>query len=124
MSDLLFLKLGGSLITDKTGVEKLRADVLARVAAEIAAARQENPSLQLVLGHGSGSFGHVAAAQYQTRQGVHTVEQWQGYAVVSDAAARLNRLVVASLRAADVPAGTIPPSAAAVVAMVKLMNYR
>ena len=28
MSDLIFLKLGGSLLTDKTGTEALRADTL------------------------------------------------------------------------------------------------
>ena len=59
MSDLIFLKLGGSLLTDKTGTEALRADTLQRLAAEIAAARAADPQLRLVLGHGSGSFGHV-----------------------------------------------------------------
>lgn len=111
MSDLLFLKLGGSLITDKTGVEAARADVLARVADEIAAARVENPGLQLVLGHGSGSFGHVAAAAQNTRQGVHGEEQWLAFARVSDAAARLNRLVVEALLAAGLPAIGLQPSA-------------
>lgn len=114
MSELLFLKLGGSLITDKTGTEQLRADVLDRVAAEIAAARAADPTLQLLLGHGSGSFGHVAAARYQTREGVRTAEQWQGFAEVSDAAARLNRHVVAALLAAGLPAISFQPSASAV----------
>lgn len=112
MSDVLFLKLGGSLLTDKTGVEALRQDVLARVAAEIAAARASDASLMLVVGHGSGSFGHVAAAQYGTRDGVATPEQWLGFAMVSDAAARLNRAVVAALLGAGVPAISFQPSAA------------
>ena len=113
MSDLLFLKLGGSLITDKTGTEQLRIDVLTRVAAEIAAARGADPALRLVLGHGSGSFGHVAAARHQTRQGVRTPDQWAGFAEVSDAAARLNRAVVAALLSAQVPAVAFQPSASA-----------
>lgn len=111
MSGVLFLKLGGSLLTDKTGVEALRQDVLERVATEIAAARAVDTSLQLVVGHGSGSFGHVAAAQHDTRNGVSTIEQWKGFAAVSDAAARLNRSVVTALLAADVPAISFPPSA-------------
>lgn len=109
---MLFLKLGGSLLTDKTGVEALRQDVLARVAEDIASARAADASLRLVLGHGSGSFGHVAAAQYGTRNGAATPEQWRGFAIVSDAAARLNRAVVAALLAAGVPAVSFPPSAA------------
>ena len=108
---MIFLKLGGSLITDKTGVEQVRADVLARLADEIGAAWTELPSL--VLGHGSGSFGHVAGAKYGTRQGVATPAQWLGFAQVSAAAARLNRLVVEALLAAGVPALTIQPSASA-----------
>ena len=72
---LCFLKLGGSLITDKTQPGNDSADVLARVAREIKAALTENPDLKVVLGHGSGSFGHVAAAPYE-RASVHSAEQW------------------------------------------------
>jgi isopentenyl phosphate kinase len=108
---MLFLKLGGSLLTDKTGVEAVRSEVLARVAEEIAAARAERPGLPLLIGHGGGSFGHVAAAQYGTRQGVHTTAQWHGFAEVHAAMVRLNRLVVEALLAAGVPALGLAPSA-------------
>ena len=107
----IFLKLGGSLITDKTQVETVRADVLTRLAEEIAEARRENPTLRLVLGHGSGSFGHVAAARRGTRQGVADAADWRAFAEVSDAAARLNRQVLAALLGADVPAVSLQPSA-------------
>lgn len=115
MDDLIFLKLGGSLLTDKTVVEALRADVLDRLAREIAAARDENPGLRLLLGHGSGSFGHVAGARHGTRSGVGGPAQWFGFAEVSDAAARLNRHVIAALLGKGVPAIGLPPSASAVV---------
>ncbi|HFE66293.1 MAG TPA: isopentenyl phosphate kinase family protein [Chloroflexi bacterium] len=110
----IFLKLGGSLITDKTGVEAVRADVLTRLAEEIQQARQANPDLRLVLGHGSGSFGHVAGAKYGTRQGVRTAQQWRGFAEVSAAALRLNRLVTEALLAAGVPAVSLQPCASVV----------
>jgi isopentenyl phosphate kinase len=113
MSDVIFLKLGGSLITDKTGVEQVRPAVLARLAAEIGSVWQKRPFLPLVLGHGSGSFGHVAGAKYGTRLGVTTPDQWTGFAQVSAAAARLNRLVVEALLDAGVPALTVQPSASA-----------
>ncbi len=112
----IFLKLGGSLITDKTQAETVREDVLARLAHEIARARQEQPHLQLVLGHGSGSFGHVAGAKHGTRQGVATAAQWLGFAEVSDAAARLNRRVAAALLAEGVATVSWQPCASAVVA--------
>lgn len=113
-NSLIFLKLGGSLLTDKQGVEVLRPGVLARLAGEIAAARASRPGLGLVLGHGSGSFGHVAAAKYGTRQGVVTGDEWRGFAEVSAAAMRLNVLVREALLAAGVPAVSLPPSASAV----------
>jgi isopentenyl phosphate kinase len=109
--DTIFLKLGGSLITDKTKVERLRHDVLTRLVAEIAQARHDNPALRLVLGHGSGSFGHVAGAKHGTRQGVTDAAGWRGFAEVSDAAARLNRMVITELLAVDVPAVSLSPSA-------------
>lgn len=109
--DTLFLKLGGSLITDKTKVERVRHDVLLRLVEEIAQARREDPALRLVLGQGSGSFGHVAAAKYDTRHGVADAVGWRGFAKVSDAAARLNRMVLTELLLADVPAVSLSPSA-------------
>jgi isopentenyl phosphate kinase len=111
--EVIFLKLGGSLITDKTAVESVRADVLNRLALEIRNANLIRPNLQLIVGHGSGSFGHVAAARYGTRQGVRTREEWHGFAEVSDSAARLNALVRQALLAAGIPALTLQPSASA-----------
>jgi isopentenyl phosphate kinase len=114
MSELYFLKLGGSLLTDKKGVEALRAQVLDRLAREIRVAMQERAQLRLVIGHGSGSFGHVAAARYGTRQGVRDRADWRGFAEVSAAAARLNRLVREALLAAGVPVLSLQPSASAI----------
>lgn len=110
---LVFLKLGGSLITDKTQAEVVQTAVLQRAAAEIARARCDAPELRLVLGHGSGSFGHVAARRHGTRAGVQGEAGWLGFAEVADAAARLNRQVVTALLAAQVPAWSLQPSASA-----------
>jgi len=110
-NNLLYLKLGGSLITDKRTEESVRTDVLQRIAGEIAAARKANPLLSLVLGHGSGSFGHHAASKYGTRAGVKDATGWYGFGVTGDAAARLNRLVVAALLAEGVPVWSIQPGA-------------
>jgi isopentenyl phosphate kinase len=109
----IFLKLGGSLITDKTKVEHARKPVIRRLAREIKVTRETRPDLRIVLGHGSGSFGHVAAKKHGTRQGVQDQSGWQGYAEVAAAAARLNQIVTDVFVAEGVPVVSLPPSASA-----------
>jgi isopentenyl phosphate kinase len=108
--NIVYIKLGGSLITDKRAVETPRLPVIKRLAHEIAAARRADPGLRLLIGHGSGSFGPVVGSRYGTRQGVSTSEEWYGFAATADAAARLNRIVAAALLAEGVPAWSIQPS--------------
>ena len=69
MKELVFLKLGGSLITDKTQPYTPRLDIIEDAALQISTTLRQHPELRLVLGHGSGSFGHVAASEYRTRDG-------------------------------------------------------
>jgi isopentenyl phosphate kinase len=113
MSELVFVKLGGSVITDKARPETARPDVIERLAAEVAHALAARPDLQLVLGHGSGSFGHVSARQYRTVEGVRTPADWRGFAAVAAVAARLNRIVADAFLAAGVPVWSLQPSASA-----------
>jgi len=108
-SETVFLKLGGSLITEKSRRETPRLDVLRRVAAEIGAALRDRAGLRLVLGHGSGSYGHFAAERYGVHRG-HLADWW-GYAETGAAAARLNRLVVDTCLEMGVPAVSLQPSA-------------
>lgn len=108
---LVLLKLGGSLITDKNSPRSLRRNTLSRLANEIAAAFQQSPSLQLIIGHGAGSFAHVPAKKHGTRHGVQTPEQWLGFAEVWWEAATLNRLVMEAFHDAGLPAMSFAPSA-------------
>lgn len=112
--NLVFLKLGGSLITDKNKTSTARPKILARLAQEINQARQANPDLKLVLGHGSGSFGHKAAKKYGTRDGVSTAEEWQGFAEVWFQASALNRIVVEAFHQAGIPIVSFPVSSSAI----------
>ncbi len=104
-----FLKLGGSLITDKTRPYTPRVRVLNDLANQIAKAIQDNPDLRVVIGHGSGSFGHQAATKFSTRSGVSGRAAWQGFAEVWYQASALNRLVVEAFRKAKLPVVTLAP---------------
>ncbi|MCJ7621187.1 MAG: uridylate kinase, partial [Anaerolineae bacterium] len=80
MAELVFLKLGGSLITDKGSPQTAREGVIRRVVGEIRAALDEVPTLRVVLGHGSGSFGHPPASKYGVQEGLAGSDDWWGYA--------------------------------------------
>jgi len=112
--ELVFVKLGGSLITDKASFEAPRHGTISRLASEIAEARAVCPEMRLVLGHGSGSFGHSAAKRYGTREGVHSSADWAGFAQTATAAQRLNRIVTSALWKAGVPVWALQPSASAI----------
>jgi isopentenyl phosphate kinase len=108
---LLFLKLGGSLITEKDQAHTARFEVLGRLAHEIAEARRDGCGRRLILGHGSGSFGHVPASRYGTRNGVNHPHEWIGFSKVWQEAAALNHLVMEALQRVELPAVAFPPSA-------------
>ena len=113
MVELVFLKLGGSLLTDKARLRALRTEVLSRLSAEIAEALASRQGLRLLIGQGGGSFAHTVASRYGTRNGVASLEEWRGYAATARAAAELNRIVAESLADAGVPVLPVQPSASA-----------
>jgi isopentenyl phosphate kinase len=110
---LQFVKFGGSLITDKTRAYTARRETIRRLAEEVRRSLDAEPGLRLLLGHGSGSFGHWAAEPYGTRKGVRTPREWRGYAEVGAAAGRLNRIVTDTFLEAGVPVLSVQPSASA-----------
>lgn len=123
MTGLTLLKLGGSLITDKDKAYTPRLDKLKDLSLEIKAALDSARGLSLILGHGSGSFGHVAAKRYGTRDGVRTREEWMGFTEVRFQAAELNRFVVRSLLEAGIPAMPFPPSASMISDRRKVIHH-
>lgn len=113
MPDLLLLKLGGSLITDKAWEESPRREVIARLAEEIARA-VTGASFSLLVAHGSGSFGHVAARRHGIGRGPLSAGQLAGACATQERAAALHHIVAAALIEAGVPAFSIAPSSCVV----------
>jgi isopentenyl phosphate kinase len=120
---LVFLKLGGSLITDKNRPHTPRMEVIRRLAAEIVAARAKDTGLRILLGHGSGSFGHIPARRYGTRQGVRTEQEWRGFVEVWREAVQLNRIVVDALGEVGLPAISLPPSSSTLACDGQVENW-
>ena len=110
-SEAVLLKLGGSLITDKARPETPRPEVIARLAQEIAGA-----PCRLIVGHGSGSFGHVAARRFNIAEGLRSADQLPGVSLTQHRAAALHRLVVEALAEAGALPYSIAPSSCIVTA--------
>ena len=111
---LIFLKLGGSLITNKDIPFSARKDTLKRLGTEIAKSIDMFPKLELLIGHGSGSFGHSAAAQFGTRAGIRSAEDWLGFQKVWLAAHQLNQIVINEFLDIGLPIISLPVSASLV----------
>lgn len=110
-SRIIFVKLGGAAITDKTKVRTALPDRIQDLAGQIARAWKDDPDMRLVIGHGSGSFGHSSAQRNNTKNGVSSPKEWLGFAEVWDDARQLNELVIHALLSAGLPVIAFPPSA-------------
>lgn len=123
--EVVILKLGGSLLTDKKGRARARSKVIARLAEEIA---QTRPAMAeaLILGHGSGSFGHYAAAEHGLSSSAPPRDPARlprGMAKTREAAAELHRRVVAALLEAGEAPFSIAPSSALVTRAGKVASF-
>ena len=113
MKELIMLKLGGSLITDKTKPYTVRMDTIKRIVKEIHDARGKN-DFDLIVGHGGGSFPHKSASKYRTQKGIIDENSYEGISKVQDDAARLNRIIVSELIDAGENAISIQPSSSTI----------
>jgi isopentenyl phosphate kinase len=105
---MMLVKLGGSVITDKTNYLAYREDVLSRLVAEIVAARKD-----IILVHGAGSFGHVLASEHRLQGGYTGDSQIPAAAKVMEDVRDLNLRVMRTLNAGGLPSASLPPSAVA-----------
>ncbi len=104
MSDRIMLKLGGSVITDKSGDCRIDHDRLAAVSAAVAGVADRN----VLIIHGAGSCGHPEAKRYRLDEG-GAAGHAEGIGITHRAVAALNAEVVSALRAEGVESVGIHP---------------
>lgn len=111
---VVLVKLGGSLITNKSKPFSERKEVIVNLVSQIKKAFAENGRL-IVVGHGGGSYPHVPAEKYDVINGKVNGQSVYGAAMVEDAAAQLNRIVVGEFLRQSIPAISVNPSSALVL---------
>jgi len=98
---IVLIKLGGSVITNKSKEYTARPDVITRLAKEI-----KKANVSVVIAHGSGSFGHTSATKYGGKKGYKST--W-GVAKVARDAMEINRIVMDILIEEKIPAISMRP---------------
>ena len=99
---MIVVKIGGSLITDKSRYRTFRRSAAEKIVSAIS---RENPA---VVVHGGGSFGHIASRKYNL-PGPLTEQNAIGGAIVKNDMADLNNRVVSILIKNNVKAVGISP---------------
>ncbi|MEM1657451.1 MAG: isopentenyl phosphate kinase [Candidatus Jordarchaeales archaeon] len=106
----VILKIGGSVVTDKSKPFSVRMKVVRQISEEIAAATRSGCK-SLIIVHGGGSFGHPMAKEYGIHRGFSESGQLIGFVKTVQAMRRLSSIIVESLQALGVPAFPLQPSA-------------
>lgn len=119
----VFLKLGGSLITDKDKPFTPRYEIIRSVGSQIRQARSMDRSMRLVIGHGSGSFGHAAAKAAGYVEGDPHAFDPVGFQNIWMAAQKLNRIILDEFESLGLPVISFAPSSAVISSGKKIQEW-
>jgi isopentenyl phosphate kinase len=114
---MILIKLGGSIITDKTQYRTFSKDTVSRLCKEIA-----DSDKGTIIVHGAGSFGHVLAKQYALQEGFINYGQIAAVAKVQHDVRELNSMIIAELLNVGIPAVSIPPGSCFIMNNGKLVT--
>ncbi len=113
MKDLKLLKIGGSIITERKAEKPTpREKEMERVAAEIS--NVYSPSMNLILIHGAGSYGHPIVKRTGISKGMSTREDKVNFAETQRLQNDLNSLFTEKFIKENVPAFPFQASASSV----------
>jgi isopentenyl phosphate kinase len=118
-SKLTVLKIGGSVITDKSEELKPRMQDIDRLAEEIKNANVKS----LVIVHGGGSFGHPLAQKYAIGSGFKEGDQRIGFAETHHVMTVLNGLFMDALVWHGIPAVSVTPSSSIITINGRIQSF-
>lgn len=103
---MILMKLGGSVITDKSVPLSFSKDVVYKMGEAIYDLSKSEP---IILVHGGGSFGHYYSVQYDmhTKPGQYSLD---GFAIVRNSMVKLNSLILDVLAQCGLRTYCCPPS--------------
>jgi len=108
--NITLLKLGGSLITDKSKAYTAKPQVIQSIFSEIKVALNKNPDMNLVIGHGAGSFAHQSAKKFDTINGFKNEKGKFGACFVHADAMKLHEIVLTECMKLELPVFSLQPA--------------
>lgn len=108
MKSITLIKLGGSLITDKSKKDIINQKNLNILCTDVKKA--QDLGYKLIIAHGQGSFAHIPAKKYNTAKGILNEKSYTGICEVASKASQLNRIVVDTLFQKGIKSFSINPS--------------
>lgn len=121
-NEIILVKIGGSVITDKSKPFTERRDVIKRLSEEIHSANKDS-DCKLIVGHGGGSYPHSPAKKFEVHKGIKKNTEYSGVSLVQDAAARLNRIVMTALINAGENGISLQPSATILAKSSRIIEW-
>lgn len=123
MKDLVLLKIGGSVCTEKSKNQfKVREQAVARIGREIAEARKQK-HFRLLIVNGAGPFGHTNVEKYGINQGLSTPRHFEGYVKTRCDCGHVNQKVSVILRNNGLLAVPYPSSCVIVQSNKRIVSF-
>ncbi|EQD36626.1 aspartate/glutamate/uridylate kinase [mine drainage metagenome] len=107
-NELYLLKIGGSLISSQTNPDEINFKAIMRILKEIENARKDK-GFRLIIGHGSGTTGHVPSKKYNVGKGFTGEKSMIGSILTERACSTLNDIVVHTALDMGMPAFSFSP---------------
>ena len=96
MKEVIFIKYGGSIITDKKNAMSVSSSVIDMLNEQIRIISSES-SYSIIIGNGGGAFGHYFAEKHQLYNGNINSDTFLGICKGKNGNNFLNRMVVENL---------------------------
>jgi isopentenyl phosphate kinase len=118
--ELTVIKLGGSLLTDKTKPYTARKSIIAAVAKELRECIDEGLIESLILIHGVGSFGHPPVLEYKLYKGFTGPEQFIPLSKTQGIVNQFRLMITKEFQEVGLPVNLLHPSSMLVAEKMRI----
>lgn len=123
MRKLVIIKLGGSVITDKSRPRGFfRRKVVERLALEIKQVKKKK-DFDLIIVHGAGSFGHPLANKYRLQNGYLDSKSSEGFSLTKKAMFELTLLIWKVFAEKGLISCVVEPSAVIIGSKARIISF-